>query len=64
MDPFSLEETACRQEVATVAETQAMATVLVAAGKEAPELELLKNLPSNVKVIAIGNGMDQFSGRP
>ena len=52
----------CRQELAVPAKAERMATVLIAAGKDAPELELVSKLPANVKVIAIGNSMDQFSG--
>ena len=39
-----------------------MATVLIAAGKDAPELELLQQLPASVQVIGIGNSLDDFSG--
>ena len=39
-----------------------MATILIAAGQGAPELDLLKQLPENAKVIGIGNDMQSFSG--
>ncbi|KAK9866561.1 hypothetical protein WJX84_010448 [Apatococcus fuscideae] len=38
-----------------------MATILIAAGQGAPELDLLKQLPENAKVIGIGNDMQSFS---
>lgn len=39
-----------------------MTNILIACGKEAPELELLKQLPSTVSVVAIGNQAEEFSG--
>ncbi|KAK9842741.1 hypothetical protein WJX74_001639 [Apatococcus lobatus] len=38
-----------------------MTNILIASGKGAPELELLKQLPSGVNIVAIGNQSEEFS---
>ena len=40
-----------------------MTNILIACGKQAPELELLKQLPASVNIVAIGNQPEEFSGR-